>query len=320
MALPLSITINVSGDAIAKDYKYLPSMSVFNSSGVSSKTALEENKSKDDNLNKVPTQLFVPYAFRLTRADIVKGGEFVDPKKSTDADLIRALGNQASAIRMLDYAEARTGKSSINLNDAMSSGTLKDNVELITQLIFKNGKNIKLQNEVYTIYSNQMDSWKVIPKTSREKEKVSVVISISVARGKHIGFLRRQRLSCPGRRANLRESVKSVFGKDLIGEPAKKPLKVVPRRLFQASSSSSRNTRSRRRLTDDELRRLYRYNYPYRNPYERTPRVRRSPSSTSSSQTTPPVTRGGNTRKRKMASVKTLKNRKKNYILNTWYM
>lgn len=318
MALPLNITINVSGDAIAKNYKYSPSMSIFDNSGLSSQPN-EGNKSKDNKLNTIPTQLYIPYAFRLTRADIVKGGEFNDPKKVTDKDLICALGSQASAIRMLDYAEARTGKSSISLDDSQSSGTLKDNVDIITQLIFKNGKNLKLQNETYTIYANKIDSWKVIPKTLREKEKVNVVINISVARGKSIGFLRRQRLSCPEKRVELRESVKAVFGKDLMGEPARKPLKVVPRRLFQASSNStsrSRGTsnRSRRRMSDAELRRLYQYNYPYRYQAERRPRGRVSPSySSSSSQTISPVRRGGMTRKRKMTSVKTLKNRKKKY-------
>ena len=268
MALPLSITLNISGEAIAKDYRYAPSMSVFDGGGSAATLASEKDADKAKPTQPL-SQLFVPYAIKITRADIVKGGEFIDPKKVTDKDLVRALSNQASVVRMLDYAEARSGTKGVGLDESASSGVLKANVDTVAQLLFKDGKQLKLQGEVYTIYSNKMVSWKLEKPTTRDKGKVFVVMELSVVKGAHIGIIKKQRLLCPSRRANLRESIKAVTGKDLMGEPAKKPLKTVPRRLIQSPltrsrssrSSSSSSRRSADRYANERLMRLLRGDY-----------------------------------------------------------
>ena len=58
---------------------------------------------------------------RITRGDILKAGEFVDPKKVTNKDLLRALGSESSAVRALDYAEARSGDKGVTLDESSKS-------------------------------------------------------------------------------------------------------------------------------------------------------------------------------------------------------
>lgn len=329
MALPLSITLNITGEASAKDYRYAPSMSIFDSPNAVTTDAdkKEGNKSKDDVINKVPSQLFVPFAIRITRADIVKGGEFVDPKKVTDVDLIRALGSEASAVRVLDYAEARTGKKGIDLDESLSSGVLKDNVDTVVQLVFKDGRQLKLQSEVYTIYTSKLVSWKLNQKTARTGASVSVVVDVSVVRGKQISRMKRQRLLCPGRREALRESIKKIFKKDLLGDPAKKPLKVVPRRLIQSRSRTQSSSRPSRYLSNEDLRRLrllYPYDPRYARPTRRSSSSSRSALPSSSSRTpsssTTPSRGGGRTRKNKHAAQRKSRRKQKSYVLRTWYI
>ena len=277
MALPLSITLNVTGEANAKEYRYSPSMSIF---GITSQNTSQGNeKDKDDTKTEVPRQLFVPYAVRISRADILKAGEFVDPKKVTSKDLLRAVGSESSAVRALDYAEARSGDKGVTLDASSKSGLLKDNINTVLQLAFKDGNKIQLQSEVYTIYSNKLVSWKVNPKTSYNRESVSVVFDISVVRGTQIGTLKKQRLKCPGRREALRQSVKDVFKKDLLGEPSKKPSKVVSRRLIQPKRSSSRGSRYLSNEDRRRLRMLYPYDPKYAPSYNRSGRSQTSSSS-----------------------------------------
>lgn len=286
MALPLSITINVNGEATAKNYQYTPSMSLFDI-GVISGSIDDKNKKenyKSEEKSNYGSQLFVPYSFPLVRSDIIKGGEFIDVTKVNDKDLIRALTKQTSVIRMLDYAEARVGQKPLDISASISSGTLENNVKLITQLIFKNGKNLKLQGDIYTVYNNNMVSWKLVPKTAYTKEYVSAIINISVSRGLKIGFIKRQKLSCPANRQNLRESIKTVFGVDLLGEPSRTlPMGIIPKRLLQPVTKSSLYSKyNTRRLRDRyrsaypyNYRNRYPYNYPYNYPYDSTRQTNR---------------------------------------------
>ena len=149
MALPLSITLNVAGEASAKEYRYSPSMSIFGT--LVQNNNQDDAQEKDDAKTKVPRQLFVPYAVRITRGDILKAGEFVDPKKVTNKDLLRALGSESSAVRALDYAEARSGDKGVTLDESAKSGLLQQNINTVLQLAFKDDSKIQLQSEVYTI-------------------------------------------------------------------------------------------------------------------------------------------------------------------------
>ncbi len=311
MALPLSITLNVTGEASAKEYRYSPSMSIFGT--LVQNNNQDDAQEKDNAKTKVPRQLFVPYAVRITRGDILKAGEFVDPKKVTNKDLLRALGSESSAVRALDYAEARSGDKGVTLDESAKSGLLQQNINTVLQLAFKDDSKIQLQSEIYTIYSNKLLSWKLNPKSSYNRANVSVVVEISVVRGTQIGSLKKQRLKCPGRREALRESVKDVFKRDLLGAPSKKPSKVVSRRLIQPRRSSSSSSRGSRYLSNEDRRRL-RMLYPYDPRYAPSyDRRRRSQSSTSSS-------RGGARNKRN----RTRKNKndkgkpKRGYFFRTW--
>lgn len=319
MSLPLSITLNVTGEASAKEYRYSPSMSIF---GTLVQNNNQDNAQERDNAKtKIPRQLFVPYAVRITRDDILKAGEFVDPKKVTNKDLLRALGSESSAVRALDYAEARSGDKGVTLDESSKSGLLQQNINTVLQLAFKDDSNIQLQSEVYTIYSNKLVSWKLNPKTSYNRASISAVVSISVVRGTQIGTLKKQRLKCPGRREALRESVKDVFKKDLLGAPSKKPSKVVSRRLIQPRRSSSSSSRGSRYLSNEDRRRLrmlYPYDPRYAPSYDRRyapsyDRRRRSQSSTSSS-------RGGarNKRNRTRKNKNDKRKSRRNYFFKTW--
>ena len=288
MALPLSITLNVTGEASAKEYRYSPSMSIFGT--LVQNNNQDDAQEKDDAKTKVPRQLFVPYAVRITRGDILKAGEFVDPKKVTNKDLLRALGSESSAVRALDYAEARSGDKGVTLDESAKSGLLQQNINTVLQLAFKDDSKIQLQSEVYTIYSNKLLSWKLNPKSSYNRANVSVVVDISVVRGTQIGTLKKQRLKCPGRREALRESVKDVFKRDLLGAPSKKPSKVVSRRLIQPRRSSS-SSRGSRYLSNEDRRRL-RMLYPYDPRYAPSYDRRRRSQSQSRSQTSS-SSRGG---------------------------
>ena len=319
MALPLSITLNVTGEASAKEYRYSPSMSIF---GTLVQNNNQDNaQGNDDAKAKVPRQLFVPYAVRITRGDILKAGEFVDPKKVTNKDLLRALGSESSAVRALDYAEARSGDKGVALDESAKSGLLQQNINTVLQLAFKDDSKIQLQSEVYTIYSNKLLSWKLNPKTSYNRANVSVVVDISVVRGTQIGTLKKQRLKCPGRREALRESVKDVFKRDLLGAPSKKPSKVVSRRLIQPRRSSSSSSRGSRYLSNEDRRRLrmlYPYDPRYAPSYDR--RRRSQSQSQSRSQSSTSSSRGGARNKRN----RTRKNRndkgkpKRSYVFKTW--
>ena len=315
MALPLSITLNVAGEASAKEYRYSPSMSIF---GTLAQNNNQDNaQGKDDTKTKVPRQLFVPYAVRITRADILKAGEFVDPKNVTSKDLLRALGSESSAVRALDYAEARSGDKGVTLEASSKSGLLQDNINTVLQLAFKDDSKIQLQSEVYTIYSNKLVSWKLNPKTSYSRASVSAVVNVSLVRGTQIGTLKKQRLKCPGRREALRESVKDVFKKDLLGEPSKKPSKVVSRRLIQPRSSSS-SSRGSRYLSNEDRRRL-RMLYPYDPRY--APSYGRSGRSRTRSQTSSTSSSRGGMRKKWKGTRKNRNKRqrsKRNYVFKTW--
>ena len=318
MALPLSITLNVTGEASAKEYRYSPSMSIFGS--LVQNNNQDNAQGNDDAKTKVPRQLFVPYAVRITRGDILKAGEFVDPKKVTNKDLLRALGSESSAVRALDYAEARSGDKGVTLDESSKSGVLQQNINTVLQLAFKDDSKIQFQSEVYTIYSNKLLSWKLNPKTSYNRANVSVVVDISVVRGTQIGTLKKQRLKCPGRREALRESVKDVFKRDLLGAPSKKPSKVVSRRLIQPRRSSSSSRGSRYLSNEDRrrLRMLYPYDPRYAPSYDR--RRRSQSQSQSRSQSSTSSSRGGARNKRN----RTRKNRndkgkpKRSYVFRTW--
>ena len=317
MALPLSITLNVTGEASAKEYRYSPSMSIF---GTLVQNNNQDNaQGNDDAKAKVPRQLFVPYAVRITRGDILKAGEFVDPKKVTNKDLLRALGSESSAVRALDYAEARSGDKGVALDESAKSGLLQQNINTVLQLAFKDDSKIQLQSEVYTIYSNKLLSWKLNPKTSYNRANVSVVVDISVVRGTQIGTLKKQRLKCPGRREALRESVKDVFKRDLLGAPSKKPSKVVSRRLIQPRRSSSSSSRGSRYLSNEDRRRL-RMLYPYDPRYAPSYDRRRRSQSQSQSRSQTSSSRGGARNKKN----RTRKNRndkrkpKRSYVFKTW--
>ena len=315
MALPLSITLNVTGEASAKEYRYSPSMSIFGT--LVQNNNQDDAQEKDDAKTKVPRQLFVPYAVRITRGDILKAGEFVDPKKVTNKDLLRALGSESSAVRALDYAEARSGDKGVTLDESAKSGLLQQNINTVLQLAFKDDSKIQFQSEVYTIYSNKLLSWKLNPKSSYNRANVSVVVDISVVRGTQIGTLKKQRLKCPGRREALRESVKDVFKRDLLGAPSKKPSKVVSRRLIQPRRSSS-SSRGSRYLSNEDRRRL-RMLYPYDPRYAPSYDRRRRSQSQSRSQTSS-SSRGGARNKKN----RTRKNRndkrkpKRSYVFKTW--
>ena len=325
MAVPLSITLNITGEALAKEYRYTPSMSIL--SNEQSGEGKRENKDDGNDNDKrkassVPTQLFVPYALRISRQDLIKAGEFVDPKKVTAGDLVRLLGSKESVIRAIDYAQARTGtggNADMTVTASASSGVLLGNVETIMEILFKNGSNLKLSGEVYTVYSNKMETWRLVPRTRREGERVTSLMAISVAKGKSIGFVKRQKLACPRRRNALRESIKQLTGKDLMGEPVKKPLKTVPRRLVSpaTSRSYSSSSRDRRRsgLSEADARRLRRLldRRDSRSSYSRTPSSAYSSRSRRSG--------GGKTRrKRAKKPGKTKKASKNHYVLRTWYI
>jgi hypothetical protein len=316
MALPLSITLSVTGEASAKEYRYSPDMSIFGSNSQS--TSQENEQGKDDAKAKEPRQLFVPYAVRITRADILKAGEFVDPKKVTSKDLLRALGSESSAVRALDYAEARSGDKGVELDESSKSGLLQENINTVLQLAFKDDSKIQLQSEVYTIYSNKLVSWKLNPKTPYGSASISAVVNISLVRGTQIGTLKKQRLKCPGRREALRESVKEVFKKDFLGAPSNKPSKVVSRRLIQPRSSSSSSSGGSRYLSNEDRRRLsmlYPYDPRYAPSYSRNGRSR-----TRSQSLSPSSTRGGMRKKRNRTRKNKNRKRKtrRNYVFKTW--
>jgi hypothetical protein len=315
MALPLSITLNVAGEASSKEYRYAPSMSIFGNAGQN--TTQDNAQDKDNTKTKVPQQLFVPYAVRITRADILKAGEFVDPKKVTNKDLLRALGSESSAVRALDYAEARSGDKGVALEVSSKSGLLQENINTVLQLAFKDDSKIQLQSEVYTIYSNKLVSWKLLPKTSYSHASISAVVDVSVVRGTQIGTIKKQRLKCPGRREALRESVKDVFKKDLLGTPSKKPSKVVSRRLIQPRRSSSSSSRGSRYLSNEDRRRL-RMLYPYDPRY--APSYGRIGQSQTRSQSSSSSLRGGMRRRRKGTRKNKNEKRKsrRNYVFKTW--
>jgi len=302
MALPLSITLNVTGEASAKEYQYSPSMSIFGSSIQSS--SQNKAESKDAVETKVPNQLFIPYAVRITRADVVKAGEFTDPKNVTSKDLLRVLGSESSAIRVLDYAEARSGDKGVSLDESSKSGILKENINTVLQLALKDDSKIQLQSEVYTIYSNKLVSWKLNPKSSYTSASISAVMDISVVKGTQIGTLKKQRLKCPGRREALRESIKSIFKKDLLGDPSKKPSKVVSRRLLQSRKRSSLSSTGSRYLSNEDRRRL-RMMYPYDPRY-----------ASSYSRRRPLSSRGG--RRKKLGRTRKNRKPKKSYVFKTW--
>lgn len=320
MALPLSITLNVTGEASAKEYRYSPSMSIF---GAFAQNNNQDNaQGKDDAKTKVPRQLFVPYAVRITRGDILKAGEFVDPKKVTNKDLLRALGSESSAVRALDYAEARSGDKGVTLDESSKSGLLQQNLNTVLQLAFKDDSKIQLQSEVYTIYSNKLVSWKLNPKTSYNRASVSAVVSISVVRGTQIGTLKKQRLKCPGRREALRESVKEVFKKDLLGAPSKKPSKVVSRRLIQPRRSSSSSSRGSRYLSNEDRRRLrmlYPYDPRYAPSYDRRRRSQSQSRSQSRSQSSSSSRGGAHNKRNRTRKTKNDKRKpRRNYVFKTW--
>lgn len=294
MALPLSITLNVAGEASAKEYRYSPGMSIFGS----------KTQDKDNGKTNIPRQLFVPYSVRITRADVVKAGEFSDPKNVTSPDLLRVLGSEPNAVRVLDYAESRSGDQGVGLDVSSKSGLLKENINTVVQLAFKDGSKIELQSEVYTIYSSKLVSWKLNPKSSYTNASISAVVDISVVRGTQIGTLKRQRLKCPGRREALRESIKEVFKKDLLGTPPKRPSNVVSRRLLQAMRPPS-SSRGSRYLSNEDRRRL-RLLYP--NDPRYAPTSRRTVSRASR--------RGG--KPRKPRKTRTTKRTTNNYVLRTW--
>lgn len=218
MAAPLSITMNIDGEALATDYRYSPNMTP-SISGVN--------------------ELYILPTIRLTRNDLVKGGEYSTASKVTDNDLIRLLGKPQSLIRAMDYAEARGETAVKTLAEAKQEKIIDDNLQLVFNLLFKKGKNIILDGRTYTIYASNLD----LPWT--EKKRVGFIlptihmkVSISVTLGERLGVLKQTRLSCSGNRKALRESVKKVFGSDLMGDPERS--KTVVRRLIAQQSEKSK--------------------------------------------------------------------------------
>jgi hypothetical protein len=195
--------MNIKGEAIAEKYRYLPNMT-------------------DSNIGN--EQLYIPYVVRLTKEDVVNAGNF-ESSFPSNADLINVFTDTNTLYKALDYAINNDEKQAKTLQDSERDGILRSNIELLTELIFKRKNTIRLVGDVYTIYESRINSIKTNKQTPTQVESVTVVIDIGVYQGE----IARQKITCRGKRANLRNSFIMVFGIDLLGEP--KRSKVIPRRL-----------------------------------------------------------------------------------------
>lgn len=203
MATVLNILMNIKGEAMAEKYRYLPNMT-------------------DSNIGN--EQLYIPYVVGLTKEDVVNAGNF-ESSFPSNAELISVFTDTNTLYRALDYASNSDEKQAKTLQESEKNGILRSNIELLTQLIFKRKNTIILAGDVYTIYESSINSIKTNKQTPTQVESVTVVIDIGVYQGE----ITRQKISCRGKRINLRNSFLMVFGVDLLGEP--KRSKVIPRRL-----------------------------------------------------------------------------------------
>ena len=204
MATVLNILMNITGEAIAENYKYEPNMTVSN---------IKSN------------QLYIPYAIRLTNEDLKKADNF-DTQFPSNVNLISIFTDPKTLYRAIDYASTGSEKQVKTLQDSEKEGILQSNIELLTtELIFKRKNNIKLVGDIYTIYESSIKSIKINKATTRQVESVTVIVDLGIYQGE----IKRQKLTCIRKRQKLRNSFREVFGIDLLGEPKKRD--VVPKRL-----------------------------------------------------------------------------------------
>lgn len=225
MATLLNIFMNVNGEAIAEDYKFKYTPNMTNTS-ISNKN------------------LFIVYGVELDKEDIIDFGtktNLFDNRFPPDEQILKLFTKSDETLfNMINFIKTRlsdeSDKIAKTLSESKEKGILKNNVELLLNLILKRKQNIHLKNEVYTISEsniNDTKDLKVNEKTATQVESVSVKVDIDVYKGE----VNRQKISCISKRQRLRKSFKNVFNTDFLGKPKKS--NVIPVLLITPSIATT---------------------------------------------------------------------------------
>lgn len=232
MSVPVKILMTIKGDVVTKGYPYESSMS---GGTPNSKTLY------------IALNTPMATAYLLSAADIKKA----DAKRG---DIASILGKPAVVERSNDYAEAKGTVFAENYDDAVAKGVIEKNVTFLFDQLFADKKNLFISPDMYTIYDSSLVSWE---RKGQSKPEIIMNVSFSLAKGDKIGFIQKNRLSCKGKRENLRASLESVLG---IKMKKAKPTGKVARRLVPPKPKTRRG---RRYLPQYN----YNYGFPGYNPY-----------------------------------------------------
>lgn len=232
MSVPVKILMTIKGDVVTKGYPYETSMS---GGSPNSKTLY------------IALNTPMAVAYLLSAADIKKA----DAKRG---DIASILGKPGVVERSNDYAEAKGTVFAENYDDAVTKGVIEKNVKFLFDQLFADKKNLFISPDMYTIYDSSLVSWE---KKGQTKPEITMNVSFSLAKGEKIGFIQKNRLSCKGKRENLRASLDSVLG---IKMKKAKPSGKVARRLVPPKPKTRRG---RRYLPQYN----YNYGFPGYNPY-----------------------------------------------------
>lgn len=228
MTTILSIIMNLTGEVISTNYPYSIIMS-----GISETTTKQIN---------------IPVLIKINKQDLLKAGNL---KNGNNKDIIRILASPTNVERATDFARSRGETEYANQTEAFNKNVIRNNIELVTSIIFKKGASLNLQNNIYSVYQSTIKEIK--PKSTFNSQlrvnqrSYQAIIDLFMIKGQNISMIKHQRLSCVSKREKLRESLKDVLGYDIGPEQNKK---VVPNRIFPPIQATTQ-------------RRSYPYPYPY---------------------------------------------------------
>ena len=228
MTTVLNIFLNVNGEAIAEDYKfkYKPNMS---------------NQKLGDK------QLYMVYGVKFDKEDLIEFGNYknlFDTNNPKDEELIKIFVDYGLVQELYNfikvnirpkkskkYGETNKKKIIDTLLEAKNEGFVENNIEVFTDLILRNKKNIKLEGQLYTIADSKNVENKIIEKTLSQIELIKTHMDITVYRGE----IEKQKIKCIARRQKIRNLVKEIFNDyDLLGEPKKS--KTIPVMLIKKTA------------------------------------------------------------------------------------
>ena len=232
MSSIIAIKLNLSGELNDKNVTFYPSTI---------------------NPNMINTTIYFPTTFKITdkliKKSIVETNDFLEIVTSATlfSKIIMKITQKG------DYKP-------ISLQEAESTGIVKENMMFYKNKIFKKNSKIFLSRRAYDILQSSLDENSITIPSSRNNLIFKMNINLKIISSANNNYENRKAISCENKRNKINEIYNELFGKDLFGyrPPIAKSLSQISPTMY-----SSVNTGQTRGFGP-----VFPSKYPYQmNPY-----------------------------------------------------